>query len=159
MHIQPKSRLFSSCWNLSTYAGISELETLEETHVKSVEWLFSLRVKKSKTIIDMFALNLLVPFIHLFFYLKWYQKDLRSQSSILYAFRFSVAGQRRVGSVWSNQMGYWFHLIINGPGEDEDAASSSEDLRGTLDWKWWEAAKVSGKPQESSQSTERERSS
>ncbi len=45
-------------------------------------------------------------------------------------------------------MGYWFHLIINGPGEDEDAASSSKDLRGTLDWEWWEAAKVSGKPRE-----------
>jgi len=39
-------------------------------------------------------------------------------------------------------------LIINGLGEDEDAASSSEDLRRTLDWEWWEAAKVSGKPQE-----------
>ncbi len=70
--------------------------------------------------------------------------DLRGQSS----FPLHRCGSRRVGSVWSNQMGYWFHLIINGPGEDEDAASSSKDLRGTLDWEWWEAAKVSGKPWE-----------
>ncbi len=48
-----------------------------------------------------------------------------------------------------------------GHGEDEDAASSSKDLRGTLDWEWWEAAKVSGKPWEpvSSQSAVRESSS
>lgn len=69
--------------------------------------------------------------------------DLRGQSS----FPLHRCGSRRVGSVWSNQMGYWFHLIINGPGEDEDAASSSKDLRGTLDWEWWEA-KVSSKPWE-----------